>query len=239
MTKQLWLLNLLLLAGLVLVARELRHNWQQAREREQKMLGKQVKPADTPPLPPTPPPAAVQAAGYAEVAQQTLFSKDRNPNVILDPPPPPAPPPPFPKFYGVMNLGDGVEAILSEAAGRQQRPFKVGDAVGEFKLTAIGADELELAWKDKKFVKKFGELRERQDEPRQADNNVQRTVVTPPVQAVRPAAPAKPGPAEDMGGGFSACSPGDTSPAGTVVDGKRKVVNATPFGQVCRWEPAR
>ncbi len=237
MTKKLWLLNLLLVAALALLARELRHNWRQAREREQKMLSKQVAPAAVPPVPAVPAPQAVQAVGYAEIAQQTLFSKDRNPNVIVDPPPPPAPPPPFPKFYGVMNLGDGPEAILSEAQGRQQRSYKVGDEISEFKLAAIRNDELEFAWKEKTFVKKFSELREKADEPRQAEA---RTVSAPPPPApARSITPAAAAPDKDIGGGMASCNPGDSSPAGTVVDGRRKVISATPFGQVCRWEPVR
>ncbi len=239
MTKKLWLLNLVLIAALGLVAHELRKDWRQARERERNMLARQVPPVATPPAVPAPAPPPVQAIGYAEVAQQTLFSKDRNSNVIVDPPPPPAPPPPFPKFYGVMNLGDGLEAILSEAPGRSQRSFKVGDPIGEFKLAAIGNDELEFAWKDKTFVKKFSDLRERSDEQRQQAEPAVRTVVTPPAAQVKPAAPAAPGPGTDIGAGVSSCNPGDASPAGTVIDGRRKVVNATPFGQVCRWEPVR
>jgi hypothetical protein len=31
------------------------------------------------------------------------------------------------------------------------------------------------------------------------------------------------------------CKPGDTSPAGTVVDGYKKVIEQTPFGAACRW----
>jgi hypothetical protein len=33
------------------------------------------------------------------------------------------------------------------------------------------------------------------------------------------------------------CAPGDKQRAGTVVDGYKKVVGKTPFGEVCRWEP--
>ncbi len=32
-----------------------------------------------------------------------------------------------------------------------------------------------------------------------------------------------------------ACVPGDTSPAGTVLNGYTKVIEATPFGNACRW----
>lgn len=38
-----------------------------------------------------------------------------------------------------------------------------------------------------------------------------------------------------IGGGVKACVPGDDSPAGTVVDGYKKVIEATPFGTACRW----
>jgi mannose-6-phosphate isomerase-like protein (cupin superfamily) len=40
----------------------------------------------------------------------------------------------------------------------------------------------------------------------------------------------------DTGGGYRACLPGENSPAGTVVDGHKKVVAVTPFGTSCAWE---
>jgi hypothetical protein len=42
-----------------------------------------------------------------------------------------------------------------------------------------------------------------------------------------------------MGNSTRACVPGDTTPPGTVQDGLRKVVSKTPFGESCRWEPAK
>jgi len=51
--------------------------------------------------PPIPQFRPMTAMEYNEVAQKNLFAKDRNPNVILDPPPapqPPPPPPPMPEF---------------------------------------------------------------------------------------------------------------------------------------------
>jgi TonB family protein len=38
-------------------------------------------------------------------------------------------------------------------------------------------------------------------------------------------------------GGFKRCELNDNTPAGTVVDGYRKVVSPTPFGEACRWDP--
>ena len=36
-----------------------------------------------------------------------------------------------------------------------------------------------------------------------------------------------------------ACVPGDNSPAGTVLNGYTKVIEATPFGNACRWVAAQ
>lgn len=237
MRKKLWFLNLLLIAGIALLSRELHSNWKAAREREKK-IG--TRPAPTPgaaipatAIPTPPPPTPVQAAGYADVAQLMLFSKDRNPSVVVEAPPP-KPQPAFPRFYGAMNLGDGMMAILSDGPS-QQKPFKPGEKVGEYKLTEIGEDTLVFEWDGKKFPKKFAEL---------ADRNEVAVESTPraPVAAAAPPPPPKPtgpGPGTDMGGGFAACNPGDSSPAGTVINNMRKVVTETPFSKVCRWEPVK
>ena len=47
----------------------------------------------------------------------------------------------------------------------------------------------------------------------------------------------KSGQGADMGADIRGCVADDKSPAGTIVDGRKKMVNATPFGTVCRWEP--
>jgi hypothetical protein len=49
-------------------------------------------------------------------------------------------------------------------------------------------------------------------------------------------APAPPVPGGDLSAGVKACQPGDSSPAGTVADGMRKVIMPTPFGSKCYWE---
>lgn len=233
MRKKLWFLNLLLIAGIALLARELHENWKAAREREKKIAVRAVKPAPAAVIPTAQPPASVQAAGYAEVAQAMLFSKDRNPTVVVEAPPP-KPQPPFPRFYGAMNLGEGLIAILSDGPS-QQKPFKAGEKVGEYKLTEIGDDALVFEWDGKKFPKKFSELADRNEVAAESTPRVAVTPAAPPP----PPRPTGPGPGTDMGGGFAACNAGDTSPAGTVVNGMKKVVTETPFSKVCRWEPAR
>jgi hypothetical protein len=236
--KKLWVLNLLLLVAVGLVARELRNDWKAAREREKKILQKDVKTSPAPPMPQTPSPAPVQAAAYLDVAQQNLFSKDRNPNIVIEAEKP-KPLPAFPRFYGVMNLGDGAMAILSDSPGRQ-RPFKTGDKVGEFLLAEIGTDTLVFEWEKQKLTKKFSELQDRSEQSTETTRSsapAAGPAAAAPVQ--RPVEPAKPGPGTDMGSGLAACNPNDPTPAGTVLDGKRKVVTDGMFGKVCRWEPVR
>ncbi|MBL8212226.1 MAG: hypothetical protein JNK87_16025 [Bryobacterales bacterium] len=235
MSKKLWFLNLLLVAGLVMIGRELHASWKASREREKRMLGQRVSPVKEPPTTIGPPPAPVQATQYIDVAQQTLFSKDRNPNVVVEVPvEKPKIMPPFPKFFGVMNLGDGPMAIMTE--GGRQKTFKAGEQIGEYKLLAIGTETLTFEWDGKPHVKKFSDLQAREAAPQVEERTAAPAApVTPPA----PVTPAKPGPGADMGGGLAACNANDSSPAGTVVDGKRKVVTESPFGKVCRWEPVR
>jgi hypothetical protein len=44
------------------------------------------------------------------------------------------------------------------------------------------------------------------------------------------------GPGADTGRGFKICIPSDNTPPGTVVDGYRKTLYPTPFGDMCRWD---
>ncbi len=43
----------------------------------------------------------------------------------------------------------------------------------------------------------------------------------------------------DWGSGFRACVAGDTSPAGTILDGYKKVISHTMMGQNCHWEQVK
>ena len=110
MKRRILFLNLVLLGAAGLLAYEIRQNWLAAQARERQMLAARPATVTVPAPVATPIPAIASAAGYADLAMRTLFAKDRNPNVIVDPPPAPPPPPPVPPFpyaYGVMDLGDG------------------------------------------------------------------------------------------------------------------------------------
>jgi hypothetical protein len=177
----------------------------------------------------------VTAAAYNEIAQRMLFSKDRNPVVVVEtvPPPPPPPMPPLPTLLGVMNLGEGPVVILSEKANAPNREYKAGQQVGEFKLVAINRQEIVLEWNGKQVVRRVEELIHRQQEEAAPPQRSEA-----PAKAAAPVVQVQAGPGVDIGRGVRACVPNDSTAAGAVVDGMRKVVTDSPFGAVCRWEPA-
>ena len=103
MKQRLMLLNLLLLALVALAAWQLRERWLAARVAEKKILNELAMPVTLPPVTPVPPPPAVTAANYVEVASKTLFSSDRNPEVVVIPPAAPVMPP-LPFAHGMMTI---------------------------------------------------------------------------------------------------------------------------------------
>jgi hypothetical protein len=234
--RKLILLNLAL-AGLIgAAAWQLRVEWLAAKQHEKEVLGVKVKPAAPPLYVPPPVAQPVVPAQYLDVAGKDLFSKDRNPNVIVEPPPPPPPPKPMPALpvvKGILNI-DGVTAIMSESGNAMQKEIKPGEQIGEFKLLAINNEEIVLEWEGKQVRKKVQDLFDHTiPEPARGP-----AANTPPAAAAapKPAVAAKAGPGQDIGAGRKACVPGDTTPVGTIVDGLKKITWATPFGEGCAWE---
>jgi hypothetical protein len=241
--RKLLLLNAALVALTALAGWGLRAQWQAAQARERAVLRQRIRPQPPPPLTPLPPVPPVPATSYIDIAQKMLFSRDRNPIVIVEPPPPPPPPKPMPALpavYGVMDLGDGAPtAMMSEKSGAPHRGVRPGEKFGEFKLLAVNSREIALEWEGKVVVKKLEELIDRAAPPESA-----RTAAPAAGSSSAPApqapSPAKQGaPGVPMSGGVRACTPGDTSPPGTTAEGMRKVVTETPFGPKCQWEPVK
>jgi hypothetical protein len=235
------LLDLALVAVLVLLGYELRRERLRAGVREQALLHASSKtPAGA--LAPLPKIDPLTATSYAEVAAKNLFSKDRNPNVILDPviPPPEKPVPPFPVARGVMLWG-GVPPtiVLADKAGGQQKGYHPGEKIGEWKVVSIDNSYVVFEWNDKQFKKRIDDLLDRTpivmaEAPAQAAAG---PAAAKPVQSL--AANATSGPGVEIGDGLKACVAGDTTPAGTVVNGMKKVEGQTPFGSACRWESVK
>jgi hypothetical protein len=232
--RRLLLLNVVLLLLAALAGWQLRREYLAARERESAVLKRTLKPAPAPPAGKPQARAPVAPGSYLDIAQKLLFSKDRNSVVVEEPPapPPPKPVPPMPVFHGMMNLGDGPIAILSEKAGGQHREFHPGDQVGPFKLLAFNKQEVVLEWDGKTITKSVQELMGGAEEPRQeaAAPAAANTAAPPPPHSQQS------GPGVELTKGTHACIPNDTTPAGTVRDGFRKTVTETPFGPQCRWE---
>jgi hypothetical protein len=236
-------LNLTLLLCIGTEAWQLRKDWVAARTRERALLRRGVKPEPPPPVIYTKSVEPVLAASYADIALKMLFSRDRNPTVVVEAPalPPPKPMPPLPLLYGVMNLVDGATAIMSVKAGARHLGVRAGDQVGEFTLLAVSHDEITLEWEGKEITKSIDEMIDRSGQPpATADSTAQRTA-SPALSAAASLTSPKPkgeaAPGADTGSRLRACQPGDTSPAGTQSGGFRKVVSNTPFGEQCRWEP--
>lgn len=238
MKKKLIALNLALIAALCAIGWQLRSQWDSSRERETRVIDAVLKPAHIPPPLPVPVAKPLAPASYAQVAQKMLFAADRNPNIILDPvaPPKPKPVPPFPAAHGVMIWGDVPPTIiLSEKGSQDQKSYRVGEKIGDFTIAKITNDEVTFAWDGKQFEKKLDDLIDNTPPPAQAapqrqvaqNANAQSTSLSPQ---------DKQGPGITIGTDMKGCQPGDSSASGTVMDGMKKIVTATPFGSSCRWE---
>ncbi len=244
MRKNLIALNLLLLALIGLAGWQLRAQYLERLRRQSEFLKAPVPAAPPPAVLLPPPPGQVSAVKYLEVATLLPFSKDRNPAVVIELPPP-KPMPPLPRYYGLMNFGTP-RVILAPAPGQTQKSYSVGDTIGEFRLAAIAQSGLVFEWDGKQVPAAYAEIQDRSSNapPETAPSSASSTPSRPQeaagvkavssVTSVSSAEASRPG--AETGTGIKACQPGDSSPAGAVVDGYRKLVTETPFGKSCRWE---
>ncbi len=235
-------LNAGLALGLILIVWQGWVRWNEAQAERSANLNLPVKKVTPPPLVPAQKPDAVQAAKYAEVATKNLFSKDRNPTVIVEAPKvePPKVMPPLPVVYGVMTLPSGTRAMMSERAGAAERSVRVGDAIGEFKVLAMDSRKITFDWDGKQLERNIDELEDHSGGAASGATSVSAGPAVPP-----PPAPTGPPTAAAIGQEIGtpdaparACKPGDSSPPGTIVDGYKKTGVMTPFGPMgCSWVP--
>lgn len=245
---------LLALAGLS--AWRLRASMKDEKSHEQAVLSaKAQKKAQLPP-PPIDAPQPVVAAQYFDVAQHTLFSKDRNPTEIVEvkPPPPKPPLPPLPSYYGQFRLG--APTVLLSTAGSPQKAYHQGDKVGDkdkYVIIGFDSEKITLGFNDETVEKKLEELRPKESE-RSAATSAASGSAAPGAAARPPAsssqslsslAPADSSEKKDdvigapYGAGYYACVAGDSTPDGAMHDGKRKVISQTLFGKSCHWETVK
>jgi len=225
-------LNLALLALAGALVWILRANWIEAKARERVVLERKVaaKAVLAPPALPGVKPVA--PAEYVDVASKMLFSKDRNPTVVVEPPKPPPEPvmPALPNYHGQMALGEPV-ILLSTAANGAQRSYHAGDQIGDFKLVSFDENNVAFEWKGKNVERKLEQLRPKETV---AQANQAATQGAPPSAStpasgaaapVRPVAsldhPSSVAPAAVKANGAGAPVPGVTSLSGSSnTDGK-------------------
>lgn len=299
MNRRIVVLNLALLALVGALGSVLRANWLEAQARERAVLRRRVAPKEVLAPPSIPPVAAAAPAEYIDVANKMLFSKDRNPIVVVEPPKPAPEPvmPALPSYSGQMAIGEPV--IFLSVAKDVQHSYHAGDQVGDFKLVSFDQDNIVLEWNSKTVERKLEDLRVRQilaqagagastgsgaaqapvpamprpsiptpgypmpvKSPDNASTGLS-TVAAPaasstssstaaPVNLTTSLGGSKAGDSnsasdasEDgmlgaaLPGGFRACVAADTSPAGTVHSGYRKVQAMSIFGASCDWEPVK
>lgn len=160
MNRRLVLLNLALLALVGALVWTLRTNWLAAKARERAVLQRKVPAKTVLAPPPFPAVKSVAPADYIDVAGKMLFSKDRNPTVVVEPPKPAPEPvmPALPNYHGQMSIGEPV-ILLSISAAAAQRGYHAGDQVGDFKLVSFDEARVDFEWKGKNVERKLEELR--------------------------------------------------------------------------------
>lgn len=243
MNRKIIFLNVVLLALAGWLFWMLRVKWLELHQHEHTVLAlsPRVRKLMYPPSPPLSKPIA--ATDYNEVAQKMLFAKDRNPNVIVDPPPPPppAPPPPpmppLPAYYGTIALFGDPVVLLSLPKGPQKK-YHVGDKVGPFQLVSFNREKVVFDWNGQTVERKPEELKEQASAVQAEVAEVAPTRVEP-LKLIPDPPPNAPKISEkigaDNGAGVRQCVTGDATPVGTVIDGYKKVETMNMFGKTCMW----
>ena len=242
MNRKVIFLNVVLAGLVVWLGWTLRAKWVEEEAHRAEVMKQAIRSVTVPAPPPAPAVARPVAAEYLEVAQRTLFTKDRNPNVVVEPPPaapPPPPVPPLPVYRGQMDLGEPV--VFLATGPTDEKGYRKGDVVGKFKLIAFDRTNITLEWDGKNLEHKLSDLVSKDPQPQAQPQYVAPAPVAAAPVNLGGAAPKSlgndnPALGVDMGGP-RACVAGDNSPAGTVLSGYRKVISTGLMGQSCHWEP--
>jgi hypothetical protein len=160
LNRRIVVLNLALLALAGALIWILRTNWIEAKARERAVLQRKVAAKAVLAPPALPAVKAVAPAEYIDVAGKMLFSKDRNPTVVVEPPKPAPDPvmPALPSYHGQMAFDEPV-ILLSASANAVQRSYHAGEQVGDFKLVSFDENRVAFEWKGKNVERKLEELR--------------------------------------------------------------------------------
>ena len=247
--SRLFLLNVLLLAGIAMATMKLVELRDETARREAMVHESAPKLPNAKGTTAVPAPDRTVAANYLDIASRLLFSKDRNPTVIIAPPPVKQTPA-LPMAYGVLMVADPPIIMMAAKKGEGQKGYRAGDQVGDYKIVAFDSRSIVLEWDGQKVTKNLQDLADRDAQTAALMNQQNRQNVPAEAPAAAPSSggaqvlsnsgsTAASGPGIDTGGGIRACTANDSAAPGTVSDGYRKVVSETPFGKVCRWEKVK
>lgn len=247
MNRKMIALNLALAALAAVLGWQIRQRWIEGQNRERAIFTAAARKIAVLPPPALTQPKPVAAVEYIDVAQKMLFSKDRNPNVVIEvPPPKPKPPMPvLPAYFGQMAFGEPV-VLLADEHGIQKSYHK-GDKAGPFLIESFDSQTITFLWNDEEVVRKLNELVPKNAPPAQP---AARAIASAPSSGSAPALKVLNTPSDDksdgkaekgllgvdVGGGFYGCKGDDGTPSGSVVNGYKKVVAKGLFGETCHWE---
>jgi hypothetical protein len=244
--------QIVLLLGLiilnVLLAWDARRLWQDYQQRTRWISA----PATSKSAPPSTvqSPTAVPTQSFAEIVDRNMFSPERTSQSPKDE----AKAPELPVLYGTMSLGDGWFALMApgdQASSGFSKRVVVGEEIGGYKLVSIAGSRVVVGWNGKTFNIDAA------DSVRRARSVASAVRAETAPTPARDSSPASGAPRVTMVGtpssGSGPFSPGASrqkanvasngpppgappdAPAGTVIGGKRKVVNPTPFGDQIFW----
>src|SRR6202040_3779153 len=113
-------------------------------------------------------------------------------------------------FHGLVDLGDGPMAIMSDGAKAPHRDYQPGDKVGAFTLVSVNSEQIVLEWEGQTITKDVDEMLDRTVAQAPATSGPGTAAAAP--AAAKPVTPATAAPGSDLGRGIKACQPGDSSP---------------------------
>ena len=96
---------------------------------------------------------------------------------------------------------------------------------------------LTFEWNGEQVTRSLEDMREKS--PAAVAQNTPPPSAAPTVNTIETVKSAVGPGARDEASGYKNCVATDNTPAGTVQDGFKKVVQTTPFGSACRWEPVK
>jgi|GEM_PF-581691 len=247
--------QIVLLLGLIvlnaLLAWDLRRLWQDYQQRTRWIQA--ATPSKSAPPATVPSRTVSPTQSFAEIVDRNMFTPERTSQSPKDE----VKAPELPVLYGTMSLGEGWFALMApsdQAASGLSKRVGVGEEIGGYKLVSISGSRVVVGWNGKTFnIDAADSVRRARSvasnaraatvpalarESAPASNSSRVTTVGTPSSALESSSPSATRQRNIAAGTGAPPGAPDDAPPGTVVGGKRKVVNPTPFGDQVFWVDA-